>query len=71
MGERVEVASPLLGAHQQRNVALAIAASVELAEVHGFPNHRRSIQEGIRQTCWPGRLERIQSGRGVDFGCGA
>ena len=31
LGAQIEVASPLHGAHQQRNVALAIAAAVELA----------------------------------------
>ncbi len=62
MGEEIEVASPLFGAHQQRNIALAIAASAELAAAHGFPITAATIQKGIRQTCWPGRLERIESG---------
>ena len=31
LGTTIEVDSPLTGAHQQRNVALAIAAAVELA----------------------------------------
>ena len=55
----VEVASPLIGAHQQRNVALAIAAAVELATSHGFPITADSIAAGVRETRWPGRLERI------------
>ena len=38
VGKEIEVASPLTGAHQRRNVALAIAAAVELASVHGFPD---------------------------------
>ena len=58
-GTRVEVDSPLVGAHQQRNLALAIAAAVELERRHGFPVTARSISEGIRQTHWPGRLERV------------
>ncbi|MEI9970453.1 MAG: hypothetical protein WDM87_18260 [Terracidiphilus sp.] len=33
----IEVDSPLAGAHQQRNIALAIAAAVELAAHHSFP----------------------------------
>jgi dihydrofolate synthase/folylpolyglutamate synthase len=60
LGAAVEVTSPLTGAHQQRNVALAIATAVELASAHGFPVTPTSIAEGIRQTRWPGRLERIQ-----------
>jgi len=61
VGKEIEVASPLTGAHQRRNVALAIAAAVELASVHGFPITPESIAQGIRQTLWPGRIERIES----------
>jgi dihydrofolate synthase/folylpolyglutamate synthase len=57
LGAAVEVDSPLIGAHQQRNVALAIAAAVELATSHGFPITAASIAKGVRETRWPGRLE--------------
>jgi dihydrofolate synthase/folylpolyglutamate synthase len=66
LGAAIEVDSPLTGAHQQRNVALAIAAAVELAEMQGFPIVPATIAEGIRQTRWPGRLERIEA-RGVEW----
>lgn len=59
MGRPIEIASPLHGAHQHRNVALAIATAVELAISHGFPITAKSIAEGIRNTRWPARLERI------------
>jgi dihydrofolate synthase/folylpolyglutamate synthase len=59
LGAAVEVDSPLIGAHQQRNVALAVAAAVELATTHGFRITPASIAAGIRETRWPGRLERI------------
>jgi dihydrofolate synthase / folylpolyglutamate synthase len=59
MGEIIEVDSPLAGVHQQRNIALAIAAAVELRNSHGFTITPAHIAEGIRQTRWPGRLERI------------
>jgi dihydrofolate synthase/folylpolyglutamate synthase len=59
LGATVKVDSPLKGAHQQRNVALAIAAAVELAARHGFPVTARDVEEGIRRTQWPGRLERM------------
>jgi dihydrofolate synthase/folylpolyglutamate synthase len=62
LGAPVKVASPLRGAHQHRNIALAIAAAVELASSHGFPVTPESIAAGIRKTKWPGRLERIESG---------
>ena len=59
LGQVIEVASPLRGAHQHRNIALAIAAAVELAISHGFPVTAKSIAAGIRNTSWPARLERL------------
>jgi dihydrofolate synthase/folylpolyglutamate synthase len=59
LGQVIEIDSPLTGAHQHRNLALAIAAAVELAGKPGFPVTPSSIAAGIRQTCWPGRLEHI------------
>jgi dihydrofolate synthase/folylpolyglutamate synthase len=59
LGRETEVASPLRGAHQHRNVALAIAAAAELAESHRFPVTPEAVANGIRHTRWPGRLERI------------
>jgi dihydrofolate synthase/folylpolyglutamate synthase len=66
LGAPVEVASPLHGAHQQRNIALAIATAVELAVSHGFPVIPAAIVDGIRHTSWPGRMERMTAG-GVDW----
>jgi dihydrofolate synthase/folylpolyglutamate synthase len=60
LGAAIEVDSPLIGAHQHRNLALAIAAAVELAGNHGFPITPAAIAEGIRQTRWPARFERIR-----------
>lgn len=62
LGATVTVDSPLQGAHQQRNVALAIAAAVELVARHGFAVRTADIEEGIRKTQWPGRLERMTRG---------
>lgn len=62
LGVAIQVDSPLAGAHQQRNVALAIAAAVELASRHGFPITRSALERGIRRTYWPGRLERMAKG---------
>ncbi len=59
LGAQIEVDSPLKGAHQHRNLALAIAAAVELKERHGFPITPEAVVMGIKETCWPGRLERI------------
>jgi dihydrofolate synthase/folylpolyglutamate synthase len=59
LGATVKVDSPLKGTHQQRNAALAIAAAVELAVRHGFAVSASAIEEGIRKTQWPGRLERM------------
>jgi dihydrofolate synthase/folylpolyglutamate synthase len=66
LGETITLASPLVGAHQHRNTALAVAAAVELRQNHGFPITPEAIAAGVRRTSWPGRLERI-SGDGVDW----
>ena len=59
LGTEILVDSPLKGAHQHRNTALAIAAAVELAQNHDFPISPASIQQGIQTTHWPGRLESV------------
>jgi dihydrofolate synthase/folylpolyglutamate synthase len=57
MGEEILVDSPLVGRHQLRNVALAIAAAVELRD-QGFRSITAgSIERGIRETRWPGRFQ--------------
>ena len=58
MGQQILVESPLIGRHQYRNVALAIATAVELNN-HGFRIAAVDIAVGIRQTCWPGRFQLI------------
>ena len=56
-GEIITVDSPLAGQHQQRNIALAIGTAMELRTNHGFVIPNSAIEEGIRETKWPGRLE--------------
>jgi dihydrofolate synthase / folylpolyglutamate synthase len=74
LGTSIRIDSPLHGAHQQRNIALAVAAAVELAEHNAFPITPASIEEGIHSTRWPGRLEVIsapvsrQASLAVDLG---
>jgi dihydrofolate synthase/folylpolyglutamate synthase len=60
LGTSIVVDSPLAGAHQHRNLALAIAAAVELVERHRIPVTATSVADGVRQTRWPGRLERLE-----------
>lgn len=62
MGTRIMVDSPLVGRHQLRNLALAIAAAEEL-HIQGLDNQGvakitpETIAQGIRETRWPGRFE--------------
>src|SRR5271170_3185614 len=70
----LEVDSPLPGHHQRRNIALAIAAAVELRDRNGYKSPQNStignsggynipnaaIEKGIRNTRWPGRLELVK-----------
>jgi dihydrofolate synthase / folylpolyglutamate synthase len=61
MGKEILVQSPLVGRHQLRNVALAIAGAEELAN-HGLPGiTAKSIERGIRETRWPGRFQVIRA----------
>jgi dihydrofolate synthase/folylpolyglutamate synthase len=61
LGAEISVDSPLKGAHQHRNLALAMAAAVELKRSFGFPVTPAAIEAGMQQTRWPGRLERIEA----------
>ena len=67
LGTRILVESPLVGRHQLRNLALAIAAAVEL---HDQGMHDQgldklgtvqitpeTIAQGVRETHWPGRFQ--------------
>jgi dihydrofolate synthase/folylpolyglutamate synthase len=56
MGEQIMVETPLIGRHQLRNVALAIAAAEELSR-QGFSVSAASVERGIRETRWPGRFQ--------------
>jgi dihydrofolate synthase/folylpolyglutamate synthase len=56
-GETLIVESPLRGRHQQRNLALAIAAAFALRDEYGYRISLEQIARGIRQTRWAGRLE--------------
>ena len=58
MGAQILVQSPLMGRHQYRNIALALAAAVELTH-HGFHISPWNIARGIRLTHWPGRFQVI------------
>ncbi len=58
MGDEIVVDSPLVGRHQFRNIALAIATAEELAQF-GFKVTPRQIEQGIRETRWPGRFQML------------
>jgi dihydrofolate synthase / folylpolyglutamate synthase len=58
MGEEILIDSPLSGRHQLRNIALAIATAEELVKF-GFKVTPRQIEQGIRETQWPGRFQVI------------
>jgi dihydrofolate synthase/folylpolyglutamate synthase len=56
MGEEIDVDSPLAGRHQLRNLALAVATAEELAQFW-FKVTPQQIEQGIRETHWPGRFQ--------------
>ncbi|HUO16335.1 MAG TPA: folylpolyglutamate synthase/dihydrofolate synthase family protein [Verrucomicrobiae bacterium] len=64
MGKQILVESPLVGRHQLRNVALAIAAAEELRKQEFTSITPESIELGIRETRWPGRFQVIAAHEG-------
>ena len=53
------LATPLAGAHQARNVALAVRAAELLGEA--LPGRsREAVASGVAATRWPGRLEKVK-----------
>jgi len=57
MGRQITVETPLVGRHQLRNVALAIATAEELAATEFSAITAATIERGIRETRWPGRFQ--------------
>jgi dihydrofolate synthase / folylpolyglutamate synthase len=57
LGKEIVVDSPLVGRHQLRNLALAIAAAEELHNQGTVQITPETIAEGIRHTQWPGRFQ--------------
>jgi dihydrofolate synthase/folylpolyglutamate synthase len=58
MGTQIQVETALVGRHQLRNIALAIASAEELSK-HGFAITADAIERGIHGTRWPGRFQVI------------
>jgi dihydrofolate synthase/folylpolyglutamate synthase len=57
LDSEIMVETPLLGRHQVRNVALAIATAVELRRQGMSGITAETIGQGIRETRWPGRFQ--------------
>ncbi len=64
MGSEIMVDSPLLGRHQLRNVALAIAAAEELRNQGMSTITPQTIERGIFEIQWPGRFQVIPAANG-------
>jgi dihydrofolate synthase/folylpolyglutamate synthase len=56
LGKEILIESPLVGRHQLRNIALAVAAAEQL-KGQGFPVTAEAIERGVRDTHWPGRFQ--------------
>jgi dihydrofolate synthase/folylpolyglutamate synthase len=64
LGRQILVETPLTGRHQLRNVALAVAAADELGKLGVAGITAESIERGIRETRWPGRLQGLPARAG-------
>ncbi len=63
-GTIFEIAPSLPGRFQFQNALNAVAAA-RLLQDRGFRISREAITQGISNTVWPGRLEKLQSAPGV------
>ncbi len=57
MGTQILVETPLMGRHQLRNIALAIAAAEEVSKLGIAGITPQSMERGIHETRWPGRFQ--------------
>jgi dihydrofolate synthase / folylpolyglutamate synthase len=64
MGKQIVVETSLVGRHQLRNVALAIAAAEQLVKKGLGGITAESIERGIRETTWPGRFQVVEPTQG-------
>jgi dihydrofolate synthase/folylpolyglutamate synthase len=65
MGKQILVETALVGRHQLRNVALAIATAKALSDRGSSGITADSIARGIRETRWPGRFQVIPARAGA------
>ena len=64
MGRQIQVETPLVGRHQLRNIALAIATAEQLSSQE-FPSITpETMERGIRDTRWPGRFQVVAAHEG-------
>ena len=59
MKHQIVVETVLVGRHQLRNVALAIATAEELSKQGFVSITPHTIERGIRETRWPGRFQTV------------
>jgi len=59
-GNFSQLQTNLIGRHQYRNAAVALAA-VELLQERGFAIPEAAIRQGLTGVRWPGRLEEVSS----------
>ena len=70
-GGALALTPQLAGDHQRRNLALALATAEWLAEHRGFERiTASSVQRGLQEVHWPGRLEANDPARWSDAAAG-
>lgn len=58
-GKIKNLKTPLLGAHQTENAGLAIELFFTYCQLQGIPLRQQWIKNGLLQTTWPARMEKI------------
>lgn len=60
-GKIKNLRTPLLGAHQVENAGLAIELFFQYCQFKGITVQQQWIKEGLNQTTWPARMEKIST----------
>ena len=64
----LDLSPPALpGLHQFSNAATAIAAAKQFCKINRHELDHKMIDQGLKQTQWPGRLQHLTSGKLIDM----
>lgn len=67
-GKITKLVTSLLGKHQTENAAVAIQLFYLVCQLKKIPFDEKDIKNGLLNTCWPARMERISQDPLIEIG---